>query len=203
VRPGTARFFLGPEEQDWLGRLPERDRNREQLRLWTVKEALFKADPDNHSTVLLDYRVDPAARSGGAARPGGPAATYLSGRLPGAHVTVAATFRPRPGAARPAAAAGHSPPPLTDIAQHTHEGATSMQAQDISFDDIAQRISSTLNIPVEKLTPGTKLQELAADSFLLVEMSVDLQEEFDVVFNQAQLREVSTLGDLAGLMASS
>jgi acyl carrier protein len=35
---------------------------------------------------------------------------------------------------------------------------------------------------------------------MLVEMIVDLQEEFDATFVQAQLREVSCLADLVGLL---
>lgn len=70
----------------------------------------------------------------------------------------------------------------------------------VTFDDVAARISATLSVPVERLTPGTTLRELAADSFRLIEMSVDLQEEFDVIFTQEQLRAVITLEDLTRLV---
>jgi hypothetical protein len=43
VKPGTERFFLTEAERNRLGQSSEAD----LLRLWTVKEALFKADPDN------------------------------------------------------------------------------------------------------------------------------------------------------------
>ena len=70
----------------------------------------------------------------------------------------------------------------------------------ISFEDITARISQTLSIPAAELKPETTLKELAADSFLLVEMVVDLQEEFDTTFGQAELVEVSNLGELADLV---
>ena len=73
----------------------------------------------------------------------------------------------------------------------------------ITFECVAERISQTLNVPAAMLTPETTLRDLAADSFLLVEMAVDLQEEFDVIFTQADLREVSNLGQLVDLLAEA
>jgi len=70
----------------------------------------------------------------------------------------------------------------------------------VTFDAVADRIAEVLRVPVSSLTPQTTLKDLAADSFMLVEMIVDLQEEFDATFVQAQLREVSCLADLVGLL---
>ncbi len=65
--PDSARFFLTPEERDWLNRQRESDRPAHLLRLWTVKESLFKADPGNDETGLPDYRMkDPGAWRGTA-----------------------------------------------------------------------------------------------------------------------------------------
>lgn len=72
----------------------------------------------------------------------------------------------------------------------------------VTFDLVAERISTLLSLPVEKLTPGTALQDLALDSFRMVEMVVDLQEEFGSIFAQAELRLVATLGDLFKLLCS-
>ena len=61
----TARFFLTAYEQLWLTGLRAQMRPRNLLRLWTVKEALFKSYPHNDSTVLTDYALlDPGAESG-------------------------------------------------------------------------------------------------------------------------------------------
>lgn len=72
----------------------------------------------------------------------------------------------------------------------------------VTFDLVAERISTLLSLPVEKLTPGTALQDLALDSFRMVEMVVDLQEEFGSIFAQAELQLVATLGDLFKLLSS-
>jgi hypothetical protein len=78
IDPRTARFFLKPNEQGDL------------LRLWTVKEALFKATPANAGAVLVDYEVeDPLAMEGTALDPHGRAFEYLSRRRPEGWLTIA------------------------------------------------------------------------------------------------------------------
>ncbi|MFN2505484.1 MAG: hypothetical protein ABR540_14865, partial [Acidimicrobiales bacterium] len=73
--PRTARFFLHDGERVQDGEL---------LRLWTVKEALFKATPANAGGRLLDYRLtDPAAAVGTAVDVRGHAFRYVSGCLDG------------------------------------------------------------------------------------------------------------------------
>lgn len=75
--------------------------------------------------------------------------------------------------------------------------------QPITFDAVAERISAVLSVPVESLTPDSTLADLAADSFLLVEMVVDLQEEFDSIFTQAELRHVTRLSELVSLLQAN
>lgn len=53
--PGAARFFLDPAEQ----REPAGPGSDRLLELWTVKEAVFKADPGNRDRMLRDYRLLP------------------------------------------------------------------------------------------------------------------------------------------------
>ena len=53
MRPETARFFLSAEEQ----RNAALNSPNQLLRLWTVKEALFKADLSNAGKGLRNYRV--------------------------------------------------------------------------------------------------------------------------------------------------
>lgn len=65
--PESARFFLTPEERGWIDRQKAPDRPGHLLRLWTVKESLFKADPGNDETALPDYRMkEPGAWRGTA-----------------------------------------------------------------------------------------------------------------------------------------
>ena len=78
IDPRAARFFLRPQESGDL------------LRLWTVKEALFKATPGNAGAVFVDYEVEDAAALGGAARDRhGRTFEYLSRRRPEGWLTVA------------------------------------------------------------------------------------------------------------------
>lgn len=64
---GTARFFLAPAEHTWLADQAEADRPRQLRRLWSIKEAAFKADPDNCETSFIDYVIEkPAAARGRA-----------------------------------------------------------------------------------------------------------------------------------------
>jgi acyl carrier protein/phosphopantetheinyl transferase len=203
VDPRTARFFLDEAEQARLARVPRADRAAEQLRLWTVKEAVFKADLTNAGAMLRDYTVcrystrpAPAVAVGWAARRGTGQSFgfarrgarqwfgFASARFHGGHLSVAAAHR-----GPPAPAAGHCPDPTERSAR-----------MPVTFELVAERISETLNIPVTDLSPATTLRDLAADSFMLVEMAVDLQEEFDAVFTAAELREVANLGQLIGLL---
>ena len=56
-RPDGARFFLSPEERAGLAEPSPNALPDHLLRLWTVKESLFKADPRNAGRGLLDYVV--------------------------------------------------------------------------------------------------------------------------------------------------
>ena len=82
--PRIARLFL-----------VERERNAaagpdDLLRLWTVKEALFKATPDNLGATFLDYEVaEPAALVGEAEDRTGRCLRYISGGFGGGWLTVA------------------------------------------------------------------------------------------------------------------
>jgi acyl carrier protein len=148
VRPAAARFYLRDDE-------PHDD----LLRLWTVKEAMFKADSANATRMLRDYRADD------------PAYQHVSARHLGGWLTVAARLSRKP-----------------------------MPVNTITFETVASRVAGVLRVPASGLTPETAIKDLAADSFMLVEMIIDLQEEFDAVFTQARLREVGNLGELVELL---
>ena len=67
--PRAARFFLTDAEQAFVAALDETAREATMLRLWTAKEALFKACPDNANLLLADIVItDPAAVTGTARR---------------------------------------------------------------------------------------------------------------------------------------
>lgn len=71
--PAIARLFLSEREMTWWTRLSGTDKNAELLRLWTVKEAVFKACAPNAQVVLADIALaEPAARTGRASLSGAP-----------------------------------------------------------------------------------------------------------------------------------
>jgi 4'-phosphopantetheinyl transferase EntD len=84
---GTARFFLRPEE------LREELSADDLLRLWTIKEAIYKADPQNSAQLLDDYRIEsPKALTGqarSADRSRGVTFRYFSRELDVGYLTVA------------------------------------------------------------------------------------------------------------------
>ncbi|MFX4293304.1 4'-phosphopantetheinyl transferase superfamily protein [Streptomyces bohaiensis] len=175
--PGTARFFLTDREQDHLAALPAPRRPASLLRLWTVKEALYKADPDNARTRLRDYALDdPGARAGTARTVRAPTRDlpYLTLDLSRGCFSVAAT-------------PSHTGVP--PVSEHT-------------FAELAPKIAAFVSLPVEEITPGLRLADLALDSMASVELVVDLQEDYDIVLSRDDFATVETLGDLAALISS-
>jgi phosphopantetheinyl transferase len=80
----TARFFLHADER------AEHLSAGELLRLWTVKESLFKATPDNAQLELLDYRLaDAASTVGVASGPRGERFRYATAQVADYVLTVA------------------------------------------------------------------------------------------------------------------
>lgn len=72
--------------------------------------------------------------------------------------------------------------------------------QVISFETVTERLSALLSIPIERLAPDAPISELVRDSLELVEMAIDLQEDFDVMFTQNDLKELVTVRDLVTLV---
>ena len=62
VSDNHAKFFLSSEERKMI------QSDSDRLRLWTIKEALFKSDPNNNETVLRDYKIENPIRLRGKAR---------------------------------------------------------------------------------------------------------------------------------------
>jgi acyl carrier protein len=69
-----------------------------------------------------------------------------------------------------------------------------------TFDMVADRIASALSVPRESVLPGAHLKEIAPDSLALIELIVDLQEEFDIILSHEQIDAVQTIGDLLSVL---
>jgi 4'-phosphopantetheinyl transferase EntD len=81
-KSGSERFFLNAQEQIWILTALPITRPRELLRLWTVKEALFKANPHNRDSLLGHYGlIDPEALAGQASWRGDESIRYRYGTL--------------------------------------------------------------------------------------------------------------------------
>jgi phosphopantetheinyl transferase len=88
-KPETARRFLNPSELVWLRRMDETDHPRLLHRLWTVKEAIFKADPENAGRTLRDYALADPGFVAGRARRGQRTFLYASFEVPRGFLSVA------------------------------------------------------------------------------------------------------------------
>jgi len=72
----------------------------------------------------------------------------------------------------------------------------------VTVEDVRLRIAGLLRISEERVALSTVLTDLVVESFKLVEMAIELQEEYDVILGQADLSVLKTVGDLAKLVQS-
>ena len=66
-------------------------------------------------------------------------------------------------------------------------------------EQVRSRIAEILGQPLARLQNQSALADLVNSSFLLVELIIDLQDEFDVRFGQAEMQNVITVGQLLDL----
>ncbi len=71
-----------------------------------------------------------------------------------------------------------------------------------TIDDVRRRIAAILDIPEQRAGPEADLGDLVADSFRLVEMAIQLQDDYEVLFGQQDVARLRTVGDLATLVHS-
>lgn len=66
---------------------------------------------------------------------------------------------------------------------------------------IREMISNQLNLPLEKVLPESKIvQELGADSLDVVEMLMELENEFGIIVSDEQAQELVDLRDIEKLI---
>jgi phosphopantetheinyl transferase len=79
IKPAAARFFLSEREQHWLDRQASKIWPHLLLRLWCIKEAVFKANPGNSGRTLGDHELsDPGDANGDARACTGQVMQYTS-----------------------------------------------------------------------------------------------------------------------------
>jgi acyl carrier protein len=70
------------------------------------------------------------------------------------------------------------------------------------IEHVYRRIAEVLGVPQSRVRPEAALTDLVSDSYRLVELAIELQDDYDVIFSQADLGGVDTVQDLAGLVRS-
>ncbi len=68
IEPAAARFFLTEREQLWLQSQAAERWSHHLLRIWCIKEAVFKANPGNIGRTLGDHELNRPADARGEAR---------------------------------------------------------------------------------------------------------------------------------------
>ena len=71
-----------------------------------------------------------------------------------------------------------------------------------SIEQVYGRIAEVLGVPGSRVRPEVALTDLVSDSYRLVELAIELQDDYDVIFSQADLGGVETVQDLARLVRS-
>jgi acyl carrier protein len=72
-------------------------------------------------------------------------------------------------------------------------------AEKVTAEIVKAKMAGLLRLPISKLRDESALTELVAQSLALVEMVIELQEEFGVRLVQEDLKDVRTVGDLTRL----
>ena len=67
---------------------------------------------------------------------------------------------------------------------------------------VRQRIADTLQLPLTKLADDRLLTDVVRESFAMVEMVIDLQEELGIRLDQAELKQLKTVADLIALVTT-
>ena len=82
INTRIARWFLNADEMAWLLNEPRQAHREEIIRLWTIKEAAFKAHPNNGGLVLTKLAI------------ANPAAAKIRVTVPGLATPIRVTCRP-------------------------------------------------------------------------------------------------------------
>lgn len=66
------------------------------------------------------------------------------------------------------------------------------------LEKIQEMLASTLNLPIEKITPDAKLvDDLGADSLDIVELLSELEDELGIIIPDDEVENLVTIQDIA------
>ena len=66
---------------------------------------------------------------------------------------------------------------------------------------VKQALAKFLKLPADQIADTMELKGLVRDSFMLVELLIELQEEFGVRLCQTDAEQLHTVAELTGLIA--
>lgn len=72
----------------------------------------------------------------------------------------------------------------------------------IDGEKVRERISTFLHLSPGRAVDGAALTDLVTESFVLVQLVIDLQEDFGIRLDGEDLRDVRTVGDLIAIVVS-
>ena len=71
------------------------------------------------------------------------------------------------------------------------------------FEKVAKLLAEQFGLEVEEITEDMGMDDLGADSVDLVELSMNLEEEFDIEeMSEEDIASIHTVGDLVGFLRS-
>ena len=71
------------------------------------------------------------------------------------------------------------------------------------FEKVAKLLAEQFGLEVEEITEDMGMDDLGADSLDLVELSMNLEEEFDIEeMSEEDIASIHTVGDLVGYLRS-
>ena len=71
------------------------------------------------------------------------------------------------------------------------------------FEKVAKLLAEQCGLEVEEITEDMGMDDLGADSVDLVELSMNLEEEFDIEeMSEEDIASIHTVGDLVGYLRS-
>ena len=71
------------------------------------------------------------------------------------------------------------------------------------FEKVAKLLAEQVGLEVEEITEDMGMDDLGADSVDLVELSMNLEEEFDIEeMSEEDIASIHTVGDLVGYLRS-
>lgn len=70
-------------------------------------------------------------------------------------------------------------------------------------DEVIGEIARLVDASAEGLTRSTHIADLVPDSFMLIELAIELEERFGMRFRPDHLRQVHTVGDIVDLVVGA